>query len=152
MLLLSFPIDSPINIVMEQKVMKMNACWFWKWMMSTAAGLQTHMHMDGLKGARMLPASTGGCAPMGLAMHRPGTKDTTHKARITRAHPCQGRQGSHKEWKHSTPERITEAPSAPALCRVKYYPLFCFIMASLLAYLLAVSGWIPLEIARYPEW
>lgn len=126
MLPLSFPIDSPINIVMEQKVMKMNACWFGKWMMSTAARIQTCIWM-GLVDHGCCPHPREVACPQdqpGLAMCGPGPR-TPHRAG-TNGHTWIGEEKA-QEWNKGTvPERILGTQHHPALHRVNYSPLFTY--------------------------
>lgn len=136
MLLLSFPIDSPINIVMEQKVMKMNACWLWKWMMLATARIQTHMHMDGLGRSRMLPASTPGLRACGRAMRTARTKDSGMQGWVHTCSYVSGLGGLVNGIK----EFCLRNYCRRTLNRVKYYNVFYFIIISLLPYLSSVSS------------
>ena len=111
MLLLSFPIDSPINIVIEQKVMKMNARWFWKWMMPTAAGIQAPMHMDGLGEVRVPSTWTAGCVPTGLATRTPGTKDDRTQCWVHVCTHVSRWGGAVHGKKHSSPESMVDTHS-----------------------------------------
>lgn len=126
MLPLSFPIDSPINIVMEQKVMKMNACWFGK-MNDVDSGQDTGMHMDGFGRSRRLPTSVRGCMPTGPARTSHGwtrTKDTTQSWH-TWAHLSQGGEGSRIEERNCT-RKDTGHPAPPSLAQSKLWPPFTY--------------------------
>lgn len=105
--------------------------------MLAAAGIQTHMHMDGLGRSRMLPASTVGLRAHGRATRTPRTKDSGTQCWVHACSYVSGQGGfvnGIKEFRLRNYCRHT-------LNRVKYYNVFYFIIVSLLPYLSAVSGW-----------
>lgn len=78
------------------------------------------------------------------------TKDTTHRAG-THGHTWV-RVERTQEWNKGIlyQKGSWGISHHPALHRVKYCPLFSLIAVPLLAYLFAVSGWVPWKIARSP--